>query len=156
GRRREALPVARRPDVRLRLHLDAGSGALDAGEPRRGLDELPVFVLLGVLTGVPNVAVVVLGKEGELRLDQLPAGAVAVPDDDVADASDDLDEVGDDEVQPLLAVARGARVHETRPGLQRQPVVVDRRRVVEVVGIKGRWRLRAGLRRGADARGDAQ
>src|SRR4029077_17718106 len=67
-RRPEALRVVRRAQLGRRLHGDAGLGALDAGDPRRRPGDLAVLDLLGVLSEVPDVAVIVLSKERQFAL----------------------------------------------------------------------------------------
>ena len=59
-----ALGVAWRPRPWLCPHGYACRGAFEAGKPARSLVKLAVIVLLGVLAHVPDVAIIVLCKEG--------------------------------------------------------------------------------------------
>src|SRR5918995_6235424 len=71
GRRSVALGIAWRFQPGLCPHGDARFRAFQTGKPARSLLEFPLLVLLWVLTHVPDVAVIVLGKEGKLSLNQL-------------------------------------------------------------------------------------
>ena len=131
-----------------------------AGDPRvrRPVDPAAV-VLLRVLAEVPDVAVVVLGLERELALEQ-PAGVdVALPDHDRAHAVDDLREVRDrrdDPVRaPSLAAVRAPFEDVLGARDQRRPPVVDARRVGEVARVEvplGGLPRRGGAARGPRSR----
>ncbi len=105
-----ALKVTGGPRLRLGLHLDPCFRIFEAGDPGWGLDELPVLVLLRVLAQVPDVAVVVLGVEGDLRLHQLVIAVIRNPGHDRVHARDLLGQVGDGELNAMrnaLALLNG-------------------------------------------------
>src|SRR2546422_5144880 len=77
-----SLGVARRSNHWLGLHGDSRSRIFTAVEPGRRLHELPGLPFLGVLTQEPDVAVVVLCEEGDLRLRQPAVFVVHIPDND--------------------------------------------------------------------------
>ena len=109
-------------------------------EPGRRRDELSLLVLLGVLAEVPDVPVVVLGEQSQLRLLELTRAPVSLPDDDVAHAAYLLGEVGDRVSHamrdaPAFFSCRPFE-DELRSRLEREPRVVDRGRTVEVLGIE--------------------
>src|SRR5262249_25954021 len=89
-RRSEPLRVVRLAHLRSGFHRDAGPRALEAVDPGRRLHDLAVLDLLGVLADVPDGASVVLGEERELPFDEPTGAEVPLPDDDGADAADDL------------------------------------------------------------------
>src|SRR5437867_11857770 len=62
------LGVAGRSKLWLGLHGDSRSRAFTAVEPGRSLQEFPGLPFLGVLTQEPDVPVVILCEEGDLRL----------------------------------------------------------------------------------------
>src|SRR3712207_6733718 len=84
---RESLGIGRCPEPRLRLHEDPGLRAFQVpDEPHLSPDQLASLPRLGVLAEMPDVSLLVLSEEDELRLDQLPSAEVAVPADHGAHA----------------------------------------------------------------------
>jgi hypothetical protein len=139
--RLEALDEHRAADLRVARHQDSGPRAVDAVDPGRRQGELAVLVLLGVLAHQPDVPVVVLGEEGDLRFLELAVREVAVPDHHGVDAANLLGEVGDDEddaVALLLArlVHRVAVPDEPRSRGEGIPLVVDLRGLRELRGVE--------------------
>ncbi len=96
-----ALIVTGRPRLRFGLHLDPCFRTCQAGDPGGGLDELPVYVFFWILTQVPDVAVVVLGVEGDLRLHQLVIAVIHNPGDDRAHTLDLFGQVSDGELNAM-------------------------------------------------------
>src|SRR6266480_1340134 len=136
------LRVARGSNLRLCLHGDARARLFTAVEPNRGLEELPALPLLGVLTQEPDVPVVVLCEEGDLRLRQLAIFVVHIPDHDRTHAADHLGQVGDDGHQATrhglpIVLDGGPRIDEPRSRLQGEPFVVDAgRAIVEALRVE--------------------
>src|SRR5204863_3221648 len=136
------LGVAGRSNLWLGLHGDPRSRVFAAVEPGRRLHELPGLPFLGVLTQEPDVPVVVLREEGDLRLRQLAILVIHIPDNGRTHAVDDLGQVGDGGHQAAmhgLAVVLdgGPRIDEPRSGLQREPFVVDTdRTTVEALRVE--------------------
>src|ERR687898_2798492 len=75
-RRRVPLGVVGATQSRVCQHGYPRSGTLLPSDPGGGVDELAVLVLLRILTQQPHVAVVVLGKEGDLCLAQLSCSVI--------------------------------------------------------------------------------
>src|SRR5256884_2308971 len=135
------LGVARRSNRWLGLHGDSGSRIFTAVEPRGRLQEFPRLPFFWVLTQEPDVPVVVLCEEGDLRLRQLAILVVHIPDNDRSHAVDDLGQVGDDGPQATrhglpIVLDGGPRIDEPRSRLQGEPFVVDAgRAIVEALRV---------------------
>lgn len=135
----ETLQIRVGSRLRVGLHGYSGLGVRLTGDPGVGGTEELVGVgveLLGILTEGPDVAVVVLGEEGELRFLQCVVAEVPVPHDHGPDPVDHLGEVGDGELHPVGPLGCGALQDELRPGLEGQVPVVDVGRAVEIVGVE--------------------
>src|SRR6267378_5791443 len=93
-RRRITLRVAGGPRPRVCLHHDSRTRAIHAGDPGATALEVPLFVYFNQLTQQPDVAVLVLREENDLRFRHLAVLGVDIPHNDRTHAVDDLGEVG--------------------------------------------------------------
>src|SRR4051794_22346899 len=130
----ELLPP-RLADPRVRRHVDAGSRAVDARDPRAGgaSDPAVLVELGGVLAEVPDVAARVLAIPVRSPLLEPAAQVQPVVDDHAAHPIDRLAAVCDhDDIAGRDAILDPG-VHVARTGLEREPHVVN-------VGTKARSR----------------
>src|SRR5918993_3013568 len=92
------------PHLGVGLHYDAGFGSIHPSLPRAlSANHLAVFVLLGVLPEVPNVAFVVLGEPVVGLFDELAAFPSPVIDHHALHAHYLLGLVGDGHLVALCA-----------------------------------------------------
>jgi hypothetical protein len=110
-------------------------------DPSRSCDQLSVFVFLRVFAHTPDIAVVVLRKEGKFRFHQLVIAVVQIPSNNRANASDHLGQIGDMNLYTMrekrtVILDCGPFVYETHPRLHGHKRVVYLRRPVEVVRVE--------------------
>ena len=137
---RDGLQVAH-SQADVILHDDRALRVLDAVDPRvLGPEQDALLVILGVLAEIPDVAVIVLREERQLRLLQVALVDVAVPDHHAGNAADVLAEIRDRE-DHVVGQRRAVPVHhagvdELIPRGDRIPLVVDPVRPREIVSAQ--------------------
>src|SRR6267142_1392732 len=138
--RRVALRVAGCPRPRVCLHHDSCTRAIHAGDPGATALELSLVVYFDQLTLQPDVAVLVLREENDLRFLHLAVLVVHVPYNDGTHAVDYLREVRHGlhhaSRNALLVLLSEALVDQLSPWLQWEPFVVDIGGVIEIIGIE--------------------
>ena len=140
-------------DLRVREHEEARLRAVDARLPRsaRARDVPVLGELGGVLTEVPDVALLVLAVPLGRALLEVAAQIQAILDHHARDTGDQLGPVRDGEhLARGVAVLRTA-VHVRRAGNERVPGVVHAR---AEVSRPGQWRRRT-LRSNCDRSGES-
>src|SRR6267143_5315736 len=139
-RRRITLRVARGPRPRVCLHHDSRTRAIHAGDPGATALEVSIFVYFNQLTQQPDVSVLVLREENDLRFRHLAVLVVDIPHNDRRHAVDDLGEVRHGlhhaSGNALLVLLGESLVDQLSPWLQREPFVVDVGGVIEIIVIE--------------------
>src|SRR5712664_4198338 len=139
-RRRVALRVAGGPRLRVCFHHDPRTRAIHAGDPGATALEVPIFVYFNQFTQQPDVSVLVLREENDLRFRHLAVLVVDIPHNDGTHAVDYLGEVGHGlhhaSRNALLVLLSEPLVDQLSPWQQREPFVVDVGRAIEIVVIE--------------------
>src|SRR5882724_447492 len=139
-RRRIALRVAGCPRPRVCFHHDPRTRAIHAGDPGATALEVPIFVYFNQFTQQPDVSVLVLREENDLRFRHLAVLVVDIPHNDGTHAVDDLGEVRHGlhhaSGNALLVLLGEPLVDQLSPWLQREPFVVDVGGVIEIIVIE--------------------
>src|SRR6185436_2390455 len=92
-RRRITLRVAGCSRPRVRLHHDPRTRTIHAGDPGAATLEVPIFVYFNQFTQQPDVSILVLREENDLRFRHLAVLVVDIPHNDGTYAVDELGEL---------------------------------------------------------------